>query len=102
VVVVDAHAGEEISEGPVNEMAIYPGHPAPSKKSLEEHVEERSQLPQYKLNRVLDAAQAGTPHVFFVDAAHFVFGTFLCCMWSFVRLWVRAASGRQRFNVLGA
>jgi transposase len=40
--------------------------------------------------------------VFFVDAAHFVFGTFLCCLWSFVRLFVRAASGRQRFNVLGA
>src|SRR5262249_3613826 len=27
---------------------------------------------------------------------------FLCCLWSFVRLYVRAASGRQRFNVLGA
>jgi transposase len=40
--------------------------------------------------------------VFFVDAAHFVFGTFLCCLWSFTRLFVRAASGRQRFNVLGA
>ncbi len=37
-----------------------------------------------------------------MDAAHFVFGTFLCCLWSFVRLFVRAASGRQRFNVLGA
>jgi transposase len=83
-------------------MAVYPGHPAPSKKSLEEHVEEQSQFLQNKLNPVLDAAQAGTGHVFFVDAAHFVFGTFLCCMWSFVRLWVRAASGRQRFNVLGA
>lgn len=40
--------------------------------------------------------------MFFVDAAHFVFGTFLCCLWSFARLFVRAASGRQRFNVLGA
>ena len=40
--------------------------------------------------------------MFFVDAAHFVFGTFLCCLWSFKRLFVRAASGRQRFNVLGA
>ena len=38
----------------------------------------------------------------FVDAAHFVYGTFLCCLWSFVRLYVRAASGRQRFNVPGA
>lgn len=50
----------------------------------------------------MEAAQAGKGHVFFVDAAHFVFGTFLGCVWSFVRLWVRAASGRQRFNVLGA
>ena len=40
--------------------------------------------------------------MFFVDAAHMVFGTFLCCLWSFTRLFVRAASGRQRFNVLGA
>lgn len=50
----------------------------------------------------LTAAQAGQGHVFFVDAAHFVYGTFLCCLWSFTRLFVRAASGRQRFNVLGA
>ena len=50
----------------------------------------------------LDAAIAGRGHVFFVDAAHFVFGTFLCCLWSFARIFVRAASGRQRFNVLGA
>jgi transposase len=40
--------------------------------------------------------------VFFVDAAHFVLGTFLCRLWSFERIFVRAASGRQRFNVLGA
>ncbi len=40
--------------------------------------------------------------MFFVDAAHFVFGTFLCCLWSFTRIFMRTASGRQRFNVLGA
>ena len=40
--------------------------------------------------------------MFFVDAAHFVFGTFLCCLWSIARVFVRAASGRQRLNVLGA
>src|SRR5947199_2203306 len=55
-----------------------------------------------ELQPALDAAQTGDGHVFFVDAAHFVFGTFLCCLWSFARIFVRAASGRQRFNVLGA
>ena len=40
--------------------------------------------------------------MFFVDAAHFVFGTFLCGLWSFSRVFVRAASGRQRFHVLDA
>jgi len=54
------------------------------------------------LKPCLDAAQAGHGHVFFVDAAHFVFGTFLCCLWSVARIFIRAASGRQRFNVLGA
>jgi transposase len=44
----------------------------------------------------------GEGHVFFVDASHFVYGTFLCCFWSIVRIFIRAASGRQRFNVLGA
>ena len=50
----------------------------------------------------LEAAQAEKGNVLFVDAAHFVFGTFLGCVWSFARVWVRAASGRQRHNVLGA
>ncbi len=44
----------------------------------------------------------GRGHVLFVDAAHFVYGTFPCCLWSIARVFVRAASGRQRFNVLGA
>ena len=37
-----------------------------------------------------------------MDAAHFVYGTYLCCLWSILRVFVRAASGRQRFNALGA
>lgn len=40
--------------------------------------------------------------MFFVDAAHFVFGAFACILWCWSRLWVRAPSGRQRLNVLGA
>ena len=69
---------------------------------MEEHVAEQAVFHDTQLKPRLDAAQAGQGHVFFVDAAHFVFGTYLCCLWSFVRIFVRAASGRQRFNVLGA
>ena len=69
---------------------------------MAEHVEAQAAFLDTELKPVLDAAQAGEGHVFFVDAAHFVFGTFLCCLWSFTRIFVRAASGRQRFNVLGA
>jgi transposase len=69
---------------------------------LAEHIETQAAFHDAQLKPRLDAAQTGDGHVFFVDAAHFVFGTFLCCLWSFQRIFVRAASGRQRFNVLGA
>jgi len=69
---------------------------------LAEHVQTQTAFLESELKPCLDAAVAGTGHVFFVDAAHFVFGTFLCCLWSFTRIFMRAASGRQRFNVLGA
>jgi transposase len=69
---------------------------------LPDHVGEQREFLDEQLRPRLDAAVAGREHVFFVDAAHFVFGTFLCCLWSIARVFVRAASGRQRFNVLGA
>ena len=50
----------------------------------------------------LDAAVAGQRQVFFVDAAPFVLSAFLGWLWTKVRVFVRAPSGRQRFNVLGA
>ena len=37
-----------------------------------------------------------------MDAAHFVFAPFLGYLWCFVRMFIKAPSGRQRFNVLGA
>jgi transposase len=37
-----------------------------------------------------------------VDAARFVFGTYLCQPCSILRVYVRGASGRQRLSVLGA
>ena len=51
---------------------------------------------------LLAQAKEGKRAVYFVDAAHFVLGAFLGCLWSFVRVFVRTPSGRQRFNVLGA
>lgn len=37
-----------------------------------------------------------------VDASHFVLASFLGWIWCFARMHVKAASGRQRYNVLGA
>lgn len=83
-------------------MATDAGSARAPKKSLTEHVATQEEFLATRLQPALDAAVAGNGHVFFVDAAHFVFGTFLSCLWSMVRVYVRAASGRQRFNVLGA
>ena len=50
----------------------------------------------------MEEATAGARAVFFVDAAHFVFGSFIGLLWCFTRRWIKSPSGRQRFNVLGA
>jgi len=83
-------------------LAANAGRARAPKKSLTEHVDTQREFLQTELQPALDAAEAGTGHVYFVDAAHFVYGTFLCCLWSIARIFVRSASGRQRFNVLGA
>jgi transposase len=54
------------------------------------------------LEPLIELAEMGHCHLFFVDAAHFVMGSFLCAIWSFARMFVKAPSGRKRFNVLGA
>jgi transposase len=76
--------------------------PVPPKKTIEEHVAAQREFLDTKLEPVLSAARAGQGHVFFVDAAHFVLGMYLCSLWSQSRLFIRSSSGRQRFNVLGA
>lgn len=76
--------------------------PLPPKKSIEEHIATQAEFLETRLEPALDAARTGTGHVFFVDAAHFVMGSFLCCIWCKVRLFIRAASGRKRYSVLGA
>ena len=50
----------------------------------------------------LEEAESGERKVFFVDAAHFVLSPFLGYLWCFVRIFIKAPAGRQRFNVSGA
>jgi transposase len=50
----------------------------------------------------MNKAKAGKVKLFFVDASHFVMGGFSGVIWSKVRRYVQTASGRQRYNVLGA
>lgn len=57
---------------------------------------------QTKLQPLLEEARLGKRRVFFVDAAHFVLGAFLGLIWCFTRPFIKTASGRQRYNVLGA
>jgi len=55
-----------------------------------------------ELQPALDEAKEGKRAVFFADGSHFVLAPFLGFLWSFVRIFIQAPSGRQRFNVLGA
>jgi transposase len=50
----------------------------------------------------LQQAAAGRRAVFFVDAAHFVYGPSLRFLWCLGRLFVPGPSGRKRYNVLAA
>ena len=50
----------------------------------------------------MQQAKAGKVKLFFVDASHFVMGGFSGVIWTKVRRYVQTASGRQRYNVLGA
>ena len=76
--------------------------PVPPTKTVEEHAREQAVFLQEKLEPRLEQARRGQRQVYFVDAAHFVFAPFLGCVWCAARLFVRAASGRKRYNVLGA
>ncbi len=76
--------------------------PVPPQKTVEEHAREQATFVQEKLGPRLEQARRGRRQVYFVDAAHFVFAPFLGCLWCAARLFVRAASGRKRYNVLGA
>ncbi len=50
----------------------------------------------------LKEAQQGNAHLLFMDAAHFVLAPFLCFLWCFKRVFIKAPAGRKRVNILGA
>jgi len=76
--------------------------PVPPTSTPQEHAKKQAEFLEEKLEPRLAEARAGRRQVLFGDAAHFVFATFLGYLWCKARWCVRAASGRKRFNVLGA
>jgi transposase len=76
--------------------------PVPPKLTIDEHAQVQAEFLENQLQPCLQQARAGQRAVFFVDAAHFVWAPFLGCLWCLQRLFVRSATGRRRYNVLGA
>jgi len=64
--------------------------------------DEQETFKKDKLDPRIQEAKAGKRALFFVDGAHFVFHAFLGMLWCFTRVFIKAPSGRKRFNVLGA
>lgn len=65
-------------------------------------VEKQAEFMENELEPRIEEAKAGKRQLFFADAAHFVLAPFLGFLYSFARVFIKAPSGRQRFNVLGA
>lgn len=54
------------------------------------------------LEPAIKEAQNRECHLLFIDASHFILQPFICALWCATRLFVKAAAGRNRINVLGA
>jgi len=65
-------------------------------------VESQEKFKAETLEPLIEDAQQGKLQLFFVDAAHFVFLPFLGYLYSLMVRYIKVASGRKRFNVLGA
>lgn len=64
--------------------------------------EKQQMFLQDTLQPLIKMAQSGECFLFYMDAAHFVLMPFVGILWCFARMFVKAASGRNRINVLGA
>jgi len=65
-------------------------------------VEKQQKWVETILEPAIKEAQKGECHLLFMDAAHFILQPFICALWCFTRLFIKASSGRNRINVLGA
>ena len=70
----------------------------PDKLDIEAQEEYKNQT----LEPLIEQAKEKLIHLFFVDAAHFVFMPFLGYLYSLTTIFVKASAGRKRYNVLGA
>ena len=62
---------------------------------------EQREFLEKELEPRLAEAKAEQRTVYFVDAAHFVLGSFLGYLWCIARIFIPSSSGRKRYNVLG-
>ncbi|MBI4648348.1 MAG: IS630 family transposase [Bacteroidia bacterium] len=63
--------------------------------------EKQKQWIKSTLEPAIEDAKNGKSHLLFMDAAHFILEPFICALWCKVRMYIKAASGRNRINVLG-
>ncbi|BDA69336.1 hypothetical protein CAL7716_035020 [Calothrix sp. PCC 7716] len=77
------------------------GH-VPGKSGDKNKIIEQEKYRVEELEPLLKEACSGNKAVFFLDAAHFVYRSYLRYLWCFVRTFICSPPGRKRFNVLGA
>jgi transposase len=65
-------------------------------------MEEQKQWVETTLKPAIKEARKGDCQLLFMDAAHFILQSFICALWCLQRLFIKAYSGRNRINVLGA
>lgn len=73
----------------------------PGGKDPEELQRQQQAFLENTLEPTLAACQEEECHLLFLDAAHFVLGSFVTYVWCLVRCFLRSSPGRYRLNVLG-
>jgi transposase len=53
------------------------------------------------LEPAIEEAKNGKCHLLFMDTVHFILQPYICALWCVVRMFIKAAAGRNRINVLG-